>query len=55
MALRLFVVHGSHPCNTVMKALELKDLSYQDGGRRTGAARLPHVAGTTPAGVLSPA
>jgi len=29
VALRLFVVHGSHPCNTAMKALELKDLSYK--------------------------
>ncbi|MDQ3371568.1 MAG: glutathione S-transferase N-terminal domain-containing protein [Actinomycetota bacterium] len=29
MALRLFIVHGSHPCNTVMKALELKGLSYK--------------------------
>ena len=29
MALRLFVVHGSHPCNTVMKGLELKDLPYK--------------------------
>lgn len=29
MALRLFVVHGSHPCNAVMKALELKGLPYR--------------------------
>lgn len=29
MALRLFVVHGSHPCNAVMKALELKGLPYK--------------------------
>lgn len=29
MALRLFVVHGSHPCNTVTKALQLKGLAYK--------------------------
>jgi hypothetical protein len=66
VALRLFIVHGSHPCNTAMKALEVKGLSYKvvelPPGRLEGrpaadlALRLfPHVAGTTPAGVLSPA
>ena len=29
MKLRLFVVHGSHPCAAVEKALELKGLSYK--------------------------
>ena len=29
MALRLFIVHGSHPCNAVIKALELKSLPYK--------------------------
>jgi glutathione S-transferase len=29
MRLRLFVVHGSHPCAAVMKGLELKGLSYR--------------------------
>jgi glutathione S-transferase len=29
MKLRLFVVHGSHPCVAVMKGLDLKGLSYR--------------------------
>jgi glutathione S-transferase len=29
MKLRLFVVHGSHPCDAVRKGLELKGLSYR--------------------------
>jgi glutathione S-transferase len=29
MPARLFVVHGSHPCATVEKALELKDVPYR--------------------------
>ena len=29
MRLRLFVVHGSHPCAAVMKGLDLKGLSYR--------------------------
>jgi glutathione S-transferase len=29
MAHRLYIVHGSHPCNTVMRALELKGIPYK--------------------------
>jgi glutathione S-transferase len=30
MPARLYVVHGSHPCATVQKALELKDIPYKN-------------------------
>jgi hypothetical protein len=38
MRLRLYVVHGSHPCGAVEKALSLKGLSYHcDGELPAGA------------------
>jgi glutathione S-transferase len=30
MPARLYIVHGSHPCATVQKALELKDIPYKN-------------------------
>src|SRR6476619_5583414 len=29
MPAKLYVVHGSHPCNTVAKALELKGIAFK--------------------------